>query len=57
MQPVFGSRWLGVPEVIGELVGTAFYLFEDTFDDVPIAVGEGPKSKAESMERGVAPRC
>lgn len=40
-----------------KLVGSVFYLFEYSFDRIPISVGDVLKSEVAMVERRLEPRC
>lgn len=38
LQPCFSGSWVDVSEVVGELGSSAFQLFKDAFDGIPISM-------------------
>lgn len=43
--------------MVQKLVGSAFYLFEYSFDSIPVSMRNMLKSEVVAVERGLEPRC
>jgi hypothetical protein len=55
LQPCFGGFRIDVTKTVREPVCSPFYFSKDTFDGIPISMGDVSKSEAESVEGGVEP--
>ena len=56
LQPRFDAVRIGVAEMVCEAFSSTFYIFEDTFDTVPISMGDVSKSEPGVMECRFQPR-
>ena len=55
LEPRFGGFRIDVAEAVRELFGSSFYFMKDTFDGIPISVGDMLKSESVTVTGRLQP--